>query len=322
MKKHLFFVLFQVLAIQGIMASDLTPAQLKLRDEMQDFLKEEGFMPEIDSDGDIRFKKEGSIHWISIADSGPFYIEFHRAGLKCNDVNRDIVIAAVNEGNKKVRCAKAILNESSISFAVEMYCYSAEAFRYIFYQCLKELESLKATVLDYYNDNDGISESTSSTYSSAINRFFPVYGCMLGEVTSNDFRSKGYNVETVSSGGHNCAVKGLTFWDHDEDNVFEQIYMTHSDYMPDKWESLGLYWRLSYNQILELFKNMGFSIEITNAPVMKMYSGRKTLSADVTVTSQDGHLSFDFDFDYGNSKGEGYSQNSSNSLYSITIKVR
>lgn len=183
------------------------------------------------------------------------------------------------------------------------------------------IEGEKAAAVDYDNKNNDVSEARIFPVSGAITRFFPVYGFVLGSVSSVDLRSKGYDVRMFNEKSKCCDVNGLTFWDHDGDDFFEHIYMTHSDVMPEDWIKLGLNWRLSYNQILKLFKGMGFSIKIKNAPVQKRYSGRRTLSADVTATSNDGCISFDFDFDYGNRNKEGYSKDSPNSLYSITIRI-
>lgn len=317
------FVSVCIVWAQILFADELTPEQRSFRSNIMQFLKEEGFSPTIDEeDNSVNFKKEGESHWITIEDSNPFYLEFHRSGLKLNDADKSVVIAAVNEGNRTTRCAKAMINESIVTYDIEMYCHSAEEFRYVFYQCLNALEVMEKKITDYYNEHSGTS-STHVSGSSAISKFFPVYGFMLGQVTTNDFKRKGYNVETISSGSHNCDVKGLTFWDHNKDNVFEHIYMTQSDYMPDMWEeNVGLSWKLSYNQLLNLFRRNGFSIQIKESPSTKKYSGRKTLSAEVRAVSSDGRLVFDLDFDYGNSHGEGYSQDSPNSLYSISIDIK
>lgn len=320
-----------LISVASLYAADLTPEQSKFRSNLLQFLKEEGFSPTIDDDDNsINFKKEGILYWISVADSNPFYVELHRAGLNCKEADLGIILSAVNEGNKKIRSAKAILNSSAIvSFAVELYCHSAEEFRYIFYKSLKELEAIKSKVLDYYNENSeqqgSASSATSATtvHSADINAFFPVYGFTLGKVTSKELEAKGFTVKTIDSGAHCCQVRGLTFWDHNKDHVFEDIYIVHSDHMPDKWEDeLGISWRLSYNQLLKRFRDLGFSVTVKKEPVTRTYSGRKTLSADVTVTSGDGHLVIDLDFDYGNSHGEGYSLTSPNSLYSMTIRTK
>lgn len=118
----------------------------------------------------------------------------------------------------------------------------------------------------------------SAVSSDAINKFFPVYGCVIGKVSVRDMEAKGYTVKTISSGEHHCDVRSLTFWDHDKDNIFESIYITHSDALPEKWEdNLGLNWRMSYNQFLSFFRKLGFSINVDKAPFTKEYSGRKTL---------------------------------------------
>lgn len=318
-----------LLSVGKTLAAELTTEQKKFRSSLEIFLKEEGFMPTIDNeDNSLKFKKEGTLYWISFGGSNPLYIEFHRSGLKCENADKSLALQAVNNANRKVRCAKAMLNDKSISFAIEMYCHSAEEFKYIFYKCMKELESIKNKVSDFYNGNIGAGDKATSTQpsqipSSALNKFFPVYGFTLGRVTVSDMKSKGYEVKTVSSGSHHCDVKDFTFWDHDKDNIFECIYITQSDALPEEWENeLGLNWHMSYNQLISFFKNLAFSIKIDKAPVTKDYSGRKTLSADVTATSADGHLIFELDFDYGNDRGEGYTTNSQNSLYSMRIKVK
>lgn len=330
MNRYKFIVtLILSLFIAGnALAAELTAEQKRFRSSLQEFLKEEGFMPTIDEeDNSLNFKKEGTLYWLSFGDSNPIYIEFHLSGFNCEDADRNLVLQAVNSANRKVRCAKAMLNESTVSFAVEMFCHSPEEFKYVFYKCIHELDNVKNVVSEYYNgnnDNDAnSSNSTNIRNSTDINKFFPIYGFTLGQTTVNDLKAKGYNVETIESGAHNCNVKDLTFWDHNNDNIFERIFMVHGDFLPELWEDeIGINWELSYNQIISKFQNMGYKINITKEPMVKEYSGRKTLSANVTATSPDGHLIFDFVFNYGNSKGEGYSKNSPNSLYSIGIEAK
>lgn len=66
-----FFTSFQAFA-----DGEFTTRQLALRSEIQSFLKQEGFMPEIDSDGDIKFKREGNTYYVRIdkANKSPMYL--------------------------------------------------------------------------------------------------------------------------------------------------------------------------------------------------------------------------------------------------------
>lgn len=319
----LFIVGCCLLSLQGIWADELTPEQKKFRSNLYQFLREEGFSPSIDpEDNSVTFKEDGELFWIQVGDANPYYVEFHKSGFKCNDADVDVVGKAVNEGNLKVRCAKAIFTGKTISLVVEMYCHSPEEFRYIFYKSKQELLELEKTVKEYYDEHESLNNMTQTVSSkSVMNRFFPVYSFTIGQSTVKQMEAQDYIVKKIDSGARHCDVKGLTFWDFDEDKVFESVYLTDSSYMPDKWESLGLTWRASYNQILKLFKGMGFSIKIKEGPETKKYNGRKTLSAKVDATSADGALQFKFDFDYGNENGEGYSQNSPNTLYSIDIEA-
>lgn len=305
-------------------ADELTAEQLRFRNNIEQFLREEGFSPSIDdSDNSVMFKKEGVLHWITVAGSGAFYIEFFRSGLKIeSDDNREAMLDAVNYANLKTRCAKAIVRDTQVTLAVEMFCHSAEEFRYVFYKCLDELATLRNYVKERYNNGSSSSYSSNSysSQSTALSAFFPIYGMTLGRSTHDDARRAGYIIKESGTSRY-CDVNTLAFWDHNEDGVFESIYTTDSDMMPDAWQSnFGFSWLLSYNQWKELFEKYGFTINVTEYPTTKEFSGRNTLSAEFVATSSDGTISFELDFDYGNDNGEGYSVNARNSLYSIRVK--
>lgn len=321
-RRLLLVIGYWLLLLQGGWADGLTPEQEKFRSNLYQFLQEDGFSPSIDSeDNSLTFREDGELFWIEVADSNPFYVEFHKSGLKCNDADLNVVRQAVNEGNLKVRCAKAILSEKTISLVVEMYCHSPEEFRYIFYKSKQELLKLGQTVKEYYNEHNGTGSGAQVPGSSVVNRFFPVYGFTVGQSTVKQMEAQGYEVKKTDSGARSCRVKGLTFWDFNKDKVFESLFMIDSSNMPDRWENLGLTWNASYNQVLNLFKGMGFKITVKEKPKTREYNGRKTLTANVIATSADGALQFKFDFDYGNENGEGYSLNSPNTLFSIDIEA-
>ena len=148
--------------------AQLEPEQKKFRDSVVQFLKEEGFSPNIDEDGDVAFKKEGELHWISVGTGNPIYLEFHRSGYKLENEDRNVLLKAVNYGNLKIPTAKAILSETSVNFVVELFCHSVEEFKFIFYKCMKSLENMENIVTEYYNENKSGSVSTAPfNYSSA-----------------------------------------------------------------------------------------------------------------------------------------------------------
>ncbi|MDR0830707.1 MAG: hypothetical protein LBN95_11445 [Prevotellaceae bacterium] len=118
----------------------------------------------------------------------------------------------------------------------------------------------------------GVTQQTStpqsSSQQSSIQQFFPIYGVTLGQTTTNDAKQMGYKVEKGSSGTSNVSrIETIYFWDHNNDNVYEQIYMTCYDKMPQEWiNKFGFNVDLSYSEWLDLFKKMGFTVEIKTTP--------------------------------------------------------
>lgn len=169
MKKYLLFILIQVFATQVTIASDLTPTQIKLRNEIQAFLKEEGFMPEIDSDGDIRFKKEGSVYYISINenDESPMYINFYRAFNYPEKYSPDIVKMATAELNK-YKGVKVVCYESSFSIQSNMYLVSAEAFKYAFYSLMSQMANVQEDFMEECSKIGNLGGQSPSALSSRI----------------------------------------------------------------------------------------------------------------------------------------------------------
>lgn len=301
-------------------AAELTAEQLKFRTSLQTFLKEEGFMPTIDDeDNSLNFKKEGNLYWITFGGSSPLYIEFHRAGLKAENINKADVLDAVNVANRKVRCAKAMLNDKNISFAIEMYCHSSEEFKYIFYKCLSELDNAKSMVQEHLNGAPSTSSSGGS-YSTLINKFFPIYGITLGKTTLSQAQSMGYTVKPNSSGDHKiCEANGLTFWDFDKDNIFDYVTLYYHQSVPETIRNLGINWGMSYNQMIAKFKNLGFTVTVSEQPATETYQGRKTLKAKFSAKAPGEKFEVRVTFSYGNKNGEGYTTNSPNTFYDMVL---
>ncbi len=149
--RFLMTVLLTVLLVTPAMADDYTPEQKAFRSNLMTFLKEEGFAPYLDENS-LTFKKEGQIYWINISEGSPFYIEFHRSGLGCGDADKATVLLSCNQVNRTYKCAKASLEDDVVSIAVEMYCHSAEEFRYTFYKNMKVLDAAREALLEVYDE--------------------------------------------------------------------------------------------------------------------------------------------------------------------------
>lgn len=154
--------------------------------------------------------------------------------------------------------------------------------------------------------------------------FFPVYGFTPGIVTAEDFKKKGYFVENYpGDNDKNCDVRGFTFWDHDNDGYFEDIYTTNAYALPEAWEDkYGLSWRLSYNGWISKLRDLGFEIDVWNEPqIVVNDKGEQQLEADFDAVSPDKDFYFRLNFQMGNDYGEGATEDSPRSLYSIIIST-
>ena len=171
---------------------------------------------------------------------------------------------------------------------------------------------------DDSNEDNVLEEPNPIVSSSSLNDFFPLFGITLGKTTWKQAKDMGHKVEIGKDGpDRHMYVENIAFWDHDGEGIFTSLYWVyhHCDFSP-LWKSKGFSWDNSYEEWLEVFKKLGFKIEVTEEPSQKKYSGRDTLSAEFWATSPDGALSFDLDFDYGDN---GCYTSSPKSLYSISV---
>lgn len=151
-------ILVMVCGVWGILtcfsqSSELTSEELKFRNGIEQFIKEEGYVPTIDQDDNsINFKKEGESYWINVQNSSPTYVEIHKAGFVIEDTDRSKLLKACNRATMETRCAKAYVTSSSVSFTIEVYCNTISDFRHIFKRSLDALDEVKSETRDFYNE--------------------------------------------------------------------------------------------------------------------------------------------------------------------------
>ena len=105
-------------------------ANIAYRDSVVSFLKDEGFVPSVDEDGDIWFKKEGDTLLVSVQDdTAPFYVQINY-GLSSEGMDDQVaLLKAVNNINLNCRCVKCSIGEEGyLLISVETYNNSARVF--------------------------------------------------------------------------------------------------------------------------------------------------------------------------------------------------
>lgn len=142
--------------------SDLNTEQLALRADLVDFLKVEGFMPSIDSDGDIAFKYQGQNFYISVSstDEHPMYVSIFRPFNKLDDYSMETLLMATKELNL-YKGVKIICLEESFSVRAEMFVMNSESVKYAFYKLVEIINQLVDDVIEECEKVD--------SYSSTLN---------------------------------------------------------------------------------------------------------------------------------------------------------
>ena len=109
--------------------------QENLKNEVLNFLKEEGFCPTIDEDGDICFKKEGDLYYVIVdnKEESPFYLVISLGRRMEEGYDMAKALPIVYEVNH-YKGVKMKLYESSIVTRAEMFLENADHFKAVFYR--------------------------------------------------------------------------------------------------------------------------------------------------------------------------------------------
>lgn len=121
--------------------NDLNTDQTRLRSEIQSYLHAEGYKPEIDEDGDIMFKKEGTIYYVSInpVDENPMYVILFRIFNYPQGYSRNTVVLATAELNR-YKGVKVLCLDSSIRIQSDLFMADAHTFAYAFEKLMRQIE--------------------------------------------------------------------------------------------------------------------------------------------------------------------------------------
>jgi len=111
-------------------------------------LRNEGYVPSIDEDGDIAFKREGLTYYIGIVENDPSFTEIVLMNIISlnNDRDRARAAAAVSFANSNTKGAKAYISGSQnqfVSIAMEVFLENPNDFTALFSRYLRAIDSAK-----------------------------------------------------------------------------------------------------------------------------------------------------------------------------------
>lgn len=149
--------------------SGFNSEQLALRTDLFNFLKEEGFMPELDSDGDIKFKSEGQPYYISVSktDENPMYVVLFRSFNNPDEYSAETIAMASTKLNF-YKGVKVLCFDKSFRIGAELYVRNAEPVKSAFYKLKGIIDSVKSDFLDECKNVGSVSSSSSSNSISEI----------------------------------------------------------------------------------------------------------------------------------------------------------
>lgn len=196
-------------ALVSVRADELNSSQLKLRNEIKTFLQEEGYMPEIDSDGDIAFKKEGDKYYVIVnsSDSSPMYVTLSKFFSYGEKDNRHAIASGLERANL-IKGVKVILFEKRYILQAEMYLVNSESFKYVFYKLMKQLDALEKRVNEICTSDGG---SSSSSHGSGYSN-----NGSASTILINDTFSSYTSVWTASDGKLSFSNGKMLFKDVDD----------------------------------------------------------------------------------------------------------
>ena len=149
--------------------SGFNSEQLALRTDLFNFLKEEGFMPELDSDGDIKFKSEGQAYYISVSktDENPMYVVLFRSFNNPDEYSAETIAMASTKLNF-YKGVKVLCFDESFRIGAELFVRNAEPVKSAFYKLKGIIDSVKSDFLDECKNVGSVSSSSSSNSISEI----------------------------------------------------------------------------------------------------------------------------------------------------------
>lgn len=122
-------------------AQELSEGYKAMQHEIVQFLTEEGYVPHVDSAGDIWYKNEGVKYYIEFdsRDEDPYFITFGTYYSYSETRTKERMASIMNGLNKK-KTIRLKLYDKSYEYASELFLVDAEEFKYVFHQIQNALQ--------------------------------------------------------------------------------------------------------------------------------------------------------------------------------------
>ncbi len=115
-----------------------------------DYLRNEGYTPVIDDDGDVKFKREGMTYYILVPDTDEefFRIVFPNFWSIDSERDRAKVEQAALHATAETKVAKVFPVKDDTWATIELFCSPPEAFRAVFPRSMRALSAAVDTFVE------------------------------------------------------------------------------------------------------------------------------------------------------------------------------
>ena len=124
------------------MSSQPSHPHRRTREELQkyylDVLETEGYRPELDQDGDVRFRHEGNSYFIEVREDDPMFFRVVMPNFWDieSPAERKRIIEAANAACNEIKVSKVFIVRNDTWCAVELFLPSQEDFAPLLQRCL------------------------------------------------------------------------------------------------------------------------------------------------------------------------------------------
>lgn len=155
MKRILTLLLIAVALAPFGAKADQSAKEKTFLNQIYNYVKGEGYQPSWDSDGDIKFKAQGSTYYISAEEYDEGYYVSLYGFMGTTDANRRGILEAINKTTSSLKYFRAYLNsDKEIVYQCSGYFSNLYQFKAMFSHYLDVLELGDKRLKDYYSEWD------------------------------------------------------------------------------------------------------------------------------------------------------------------------
>lgn len=152
----MLYMLLSMVSMSIFAADELNEKQNAFRREILTTLGKEGFNPDRDVDGDIKFTYDNAVYYVSIDSrwTNPFMITIYNVYDYSGDYSSEVMNNSISlVGQSKT--VRLFCRKTSYMYQTEMFCSNTSIFKAVFKSVLEQLKNARAEVLNIVRSGIG-----------------------------------------------------------------------------------------------------------------------------------------------------------------------